>query len=129
MACTGCGECVDACPEQVLTIAEGRVALEMAAGECTFCGTCSDACPESVFTAGAGMAHEMILGDDCLARNGVSCMTCRDACPEEAITVRPRIGGPFLPVLDPALCSGCGACVGPCPAGAITPQIREPADA
>jgi len=55
----------------------------------------------------------------CLVHAGIACMTCRDVCPELAISMRPRMGGPFLPELDEAACTGCGECVAHCPADAI----------
>jgi ferredoxin-type protein NapF len=75
------------------------------------------------------MAHLVRIGDDCLTRAGIACMSCRDMCPEAAIRMQPRIGAPFHPVLDAALCTGCGACIAPCPADAIVPIRKEPADA
>lgn len=128
-ACTGCGDCVTACPQRILRIADGRVGVDFSRGECTFCGACAKACPEPVFDATALMAHEVAITDACLARAGVACMTCRDACPEDAISFRPRAGGPFLPALDVDLCTGCGACIAPCPADAIIPRPREAAHA
>lgn len=129
LACTGCGECVQSCPEQILVLFEERVTLDLSAGECTFCGACAEACPEAVFTASPGMAHDIVIGPECLAQRGVSCMACRDACPEEAISLRPRIGGPFLPFLDQDRCIGCGACVAPCPADAIVASRKGGAHA
>lgn len=143
-ACTGCGDCARACPQDILLIADGRVAVDFSLGECTFCNACTEACPEPVFaaiapaitSAGAGqpaarpvMSHVAAISDACLARQGVTCMSCRDACPENAIRFAPRAGGPFLPVLDTGLCSGCGACIAPCPGNAIAARPREAAHA
>ena len=61
----------------------------------------------------------------CLARQGIACQSCRDACPQDAIRFRPRVGGPFLPEVDDALCNGCGACMAPCPAGAVAVAARQ----
>ncbi|HKL46911.1 MAG TPA: 4Fe-4S binding protein [Roseovarius sp.] len=126
-ACTSCGLCVDACPQDILEVAPDGVALTPGAGECTFCGACADACPEPVFNASERMAHVAMITDDCLVQAGVTCMSCRDACPEVAISMEPRIGGPFLPRLDPSTCSGCGACAAACPADAIraVPRTNE----
>jgi ferredoxin-type protein NapF len=118
-ACTDCGMCVDACPEDILLISGAGVVLNPQAGECTFCGECAAACPEDVFADDRTMAHVMRISDDCLASAGITCMTCRDVCPETAISMRPRIGGPFLPVLDAKSCTGCAACSAACPADAI----------
>lgn len=128
-ACTGCGDCVAACPQQILLVAEGRVAVDFSLDECTFCGACATACPEPVFSDSRAMQHVAAISDACLARRGVTCMTCRDACPESAIRFQPRAGGPFLPVLDAGLCTGCGACIGPCPSNAIAARPREVAHA
>lgn len=140
-ACTGCGDCVSACPQDILLVSDGRVAVDFSLGECTFCNACADACPEPVFAAIAAdqpavqpaarpvMSHIAAISDACLARQSVTCMSCRDACPEEAIRFAPRAGGPFLPVLDASLCSGCGACIAPCPTAAIAARPREVAHA
>ncbi|HXV30694.1 MAG TPA: 4Fe-4S binding protein, partial [Sinorhizobium sp.] len=100
-------------------------------GECNFCGNCMRACPEPVFEAveTRRFAHVVAIAESCLARNDVACQSCRDSCPELAIRFRPRTGGPFLPEVDGDLCSGCGACIGICPVGAIHTREREGADA
>lgn len=120
-ACTGCGQCVEKCPTQIIVLLDERPSLDFSGGECTFCGGCARACPEQVFAAEAvtRLAHVVAIGDGCLARNNVACQSCRDACPQQAIRFRPRTGGPFLPEVDVNSCSGCGACIGVCPVGAI----------
>jgi ferredoxin-type protein NapF len=42
-----------------------------------------------------------------------------DACPEQAIRFTLRIGGPPLPQIDAARCTGCGDCFTACPASAL----------
>ncbi|MEQ8902057.1 MAG: ferredoxin-type protein NapF [Roseovarius sp.] len=125
-ACTACGACTEACPEDILEIAVDGVAIKPGAGECTFCGECAAACPEDVFASDRRMAHVMQISGDCLAQAGIACMTCRDVCPETAISMRPRVGGPFLPELDAASCTGCAACSSACPADAIHAIERGP---
>lgn len=126
-ACTGCGDCVRACAEKILLIQGGRVAVDFTRGECTFCNACATACPEPVFTAPPVMAHHAAITGACLARRGTTCMSCRDACPEDAIRFVPRMGGPFLPDLGADNCTGCGACIAPCPADAIAMRPIEAA--
>ena len=47
--CTGCEECVNACPAQVLEIVEGKSeAVEV--DECLGCETCVEVCPEEAIT-------------------------------------------------------------------------------
>jgi ferredoxin-type protein NapF len=67
----------------------------------------------------ASGARVIAISDACLARAGVFCMSCRDACPEQAIVFQPRIGGLFLPALIEDACTGCGACIAPCPTRAM----------
>jgi len=40
--CLGCGDCVQACPEHAIALADGKV---VSAGLCQLCGTCVQACP------------------------------------------------------------------------------------
>lgn len=42
--CTGCGACVAACPQQALSMEDGRLHQDSAA--CTGCGACVSACPQ-----------------------------------------------------------------------------------
>ncbi len=77
-------------------------------------------------------ARVVAISDACLARIGVFCMSCRDACPEQAILFPPRLGGAFLPEVATAACTGCGACLPPCPARALSLAVQtgeHPADA
>ena len=42
--CTGCGDCIAACPTHALALVEGRAAL-VRPQECTYCVLCEDLCP------------------------------------------------------------------------------------
>ncbi len=42
--CTGCGECIDACPYHALHLVERVVVLDTSV-DCTYCGNCEDVCP------------------------------------------------------------------------------------
>lgn len=43
-ACTGCGECIAACPVAALGQRDGRAAL-VSPERCTYCSICEDLCP------------------------------------------------------------------------------------
>lgn len=127
-ACTGCGSCVEACPTGIISLVRSVPTLDFTVGECTFCAECRKACPEPVFISAdppRRFPHAVAISEACFAKSGIACQSCRDACPEQAIRFRPRIGGPFIPELDEDACSGCGACIGVCPASAIAVSERE----
>lgn len=126
-ACTTCGACIDRCPEQVLARgAGGYPVFDPKLGECTFCGECAEACtPRALDRNAAGTAWNQlaVIGDPCLAMQGVVCSSCRDACPEQAICF-PVVASVPIPSVDDNRCSGCGACVSVCPAAAIVVHPR-----
>lgn len=47
--CTGDGECVDACPSEVLELVDEK-AEPVNADECLGCETCVEVCPEGAIT-------------------------------------------------------------------------------
>jgi NAD-dependent dihydropyrimidine dehydrogenase PreA subunit len=51
--CTGCGECVRACPVNVFEMSGGKSLPERAA-ECINCGTCLEVCPEDAILISIG---------------------------------------------------------------------------
>ncbi|MBX9402617.1 ferredoxin-type protein NapF [Lysobacter sp. BMK333-48F3] len=123
-ACTRCDACVDACPERVLARdAAGRPRFDPQLGECSFCGACAEACVPGALRRSAASAPwtlRALVSERCLGDQGVVCRSCEEACPELAV-LRPR-GRHGGVAVDADRCSGCGACIGVCPAGALRLQ-------
>ena len=61
-----------------------------------------------------------VIGPGCLPANGVECRVCGDFCDARAIRFPPRLGGSPLPDIALETCTGCGACLAPCPVSVIT---------
>lgn len=121
--CTRCGDCAAACPTRVIVAGDaGYPTLDFARGECSFCGACVAACRSGALQRQDGQSPWSLraaIGDACLARQRVECRVCGDLCAAAAIRFLPQRGGAALPLLDATRCTGCGACVAPCPARAI----------
>jgi ferredoxin-type protein NapF len=130
-ACVRCGDCVSACPEQVLRTGDGgfpEFHVGAPGALCTFCGACAAACEVDVFDLSRVPPWRVTARIDdgaCLAQKGIHCEGCRDSCLEDAIVFRPRIGGPPVPQIALADCSGCGGCLGTCPVQAL--DLHQPA--
>lgn len=127
--CTGCGDCATACTEGIVFIGTDKLAaIDFHKGEglCTFCGDCAEACTDNAFLpqeqrcSNAPWAWRATIGDRCLTQQGIMCQSCKDACPAGAISFHHQLGGVARPALALAQCDGCGGCVAPCPASAIT---------
>lgn len=129
--CTRCNACVDACPEQVLRRGDGGFPeLDLRHSGCTLCGDCANACDAGVFDLQRrAFPWHAEIGERCLAQAGIHCRSCEESCEARAIRFRPQLGGPAQPQLDPDACTGCGACLAPCPNQAIVLTCKETAHA
>lgn len=122
-ACTRCDKCAPACPEKIIVIERGYPTVDFSRGECTFCAACVTACPSGALKKHTEdqrpwQLHAQI-GASCMAFGNAICRICGDACPSMAIRFRPRIGAAAVPEVIEDKCTGCGACVAPCPVTAI----------
>lgn len=126
--CTRCGDCVRACPTHILVARDGAYpGVDFTQGECTFCGDCVSHCANGALQRIEGRAPwsaRAAIGEQCLARQKVECRICGEQCEAGAIRFPPQLGGIAQPVLNQDRCTGCGACLAPCPtqAIAITPS-------
>ena len=60
-----------------------------------------------------------VIAASCLAYGNVVCRSCGETCEVGAIRFRPRLGGAAVPEVEGGKCTGCGACMAPCPVKAI----------
>lgn len=121
--CTRCGECQKACPTQLITVGDGGYpSLDFSRAECTFCGDCAAICQPRALNRQPDVppwALQAVISDGCLPKRGVECRTCGDFCDQQALRFLPRMGGSPIPDINLDRCTGCGACVAPCPTHAI----------
>ncbi|MBE8168706.1 MAG: ferredoxin-type protein NapF [Shewanella sp.] len=120
--CTRCNACVDICETKVITRGDGGFPeLNFSQGECTFCEKCVDVCPEPIFNKQQSSPWPLIadIQDSCLSYRGIWCQSCKDACEVEAISFALLLGQAPIPTINADACTGCGACVEPCPSTSI----------
>ncbi len=122
-ACTRCGDCVRACPENILATGDGGYpVISFATAGCSLCGDCRRVCAPGALQGDAPLpafAWRAHIESSCLAHLGVECRICGDACDARALRFVPMHGSVAQPQLQPSSCTGCGACVSVCPAGAM----------
>lgn len=130
--CTGCAACVEACPENILKLdRRNKAQVDFSKGECTFCTDCVTSCKDGALVMtdiDRPWSLQVSIEETCLAMKGVECRICDDQCEPRAIRFRITPGGVSSPHLDQDVCTGCGACVAPCPLRAIQimpEQLRE----
>lgn len=121
--CTRCGDCRAACPGNIIIDGDGGYpVIDFMEGECTFCEACAKACDTGAL-AEAGCLDawpaKAGVGEQCLAFQGVICQVCSEQCEQRAIQFQRLPGSIPRPLVNLAACTGCGACVAPCPVSAI----------
>lgn len=132
--CTGCQLCVAACPNGVLrpstdltTMMQPEASYER--GYCRpECTKCSEVCPAGAIIridraekSSIQVGHAVWVKANCVVLNDdVECGNCARHCPTGAIQMVPSDpSNPEsckIPVINEAVCIGCGACENLCPA-------------
>lgn len=130
--CTQCSKCIAACPAKILSKGHAGYPIVVFGGAgCTFCGACAEACEAGCFDrADARPPWNMkaSISSQCVEAKGIACRMCEAACEFSAIRFRPKLGGGSSPMISLTECTGCGACIAPCPVKAITvasPELLE----
>lgn len=121
--CTRCDKCIKACETQIIKRGDGGFPeIRFSEAECTFCQQCVTACEEPIFDLQQAAPWQISasIKDNCLTNSGVWCQSCKDACDERAISFVMAVGQVPKPAIDTNACTGCGACVSPCPSDSIT---------
>ncbi|GIU18210.1 MULTISPECIES: ferredoxin-type protein NapF [unclassified Shewanella] len=120
--CTRCDKCISACETKIIVKGDGGFPeIDFKLDECTFCKECANACPEDLFedTNTTPWQVKAKIQDSCMAYQGSWCQSCKDSCDSRAISFTLAVGKAPLPQIDLEACTGCGACVAPCPSTAI----------
>ncbi len=121
--CLRCDRCRSACPQNCIAVAhveDGFVnmrtpRLDYRRGICDFCGECLRVCPTQALVPFDETVEKIgiavVDSQECLAFRSTGCKACYEKCPYEAISLTAN----DRPVVDEALCNGCGVCEYVCP--------------
>lgn len=132
--CTACQLCVSVCPNGVLrpsleieTLMQPESSYER--GYCRpECTKCSEVCPAGAIIeidkadkSSIQIGHAVWVKENCVPlTDGVECGNCARHCPVGAIQMvasdPDNPDSPKIPVVNEAICIGCGACENLCPA-------------
>jgi len=139
--CARCGNCMKACPYGLIRPDFGRTGVDgLLTPVLQFrsvdenqeqycfqdCVACTQVCPTGALKPltleqkhAQPIGRAVIRKDLCLAwAKNEYCAVCDEYCPYKAVKLEKR-GDVAYPVIDPALCRGCGACESACPAEPI----------
>lgn len=124
--CVRCYRCVSVCHTGALvpaTVNDGLLEVktpkfDFKRGSCDFCNKCVEVCPthaieicDPLNPAAGRIGVAVVISDRCIAYFD-GCVECKDRCPYEAISVDES----GRPLVNEALCNGCGVCENVCPA-------------
>lgn len=128
--CNGCGECVTACGQEIITFSSRkRPRLDFNQQGCTFCGDCADVCEPGALQRSTETDHQPLqilaaIDNNCMSKRGTYCVRCIEECEHRAIIAKPLPRGRFDLWVEADLCTGCGFCVSGCPVDSISLEKR-----
>ena len=70
--CTGCGMCIQVCPQAVMVLNNGKVRIENR-DACMECGACSRNCPFEAITVESGVGCAAAVINSVLGRKSDAC--------------------------------------------------------
>lgn len=136
-ACIKCGQCVNACPPDILKLAPAGADLPIGTpyfiprtGACIMCPDipCMKACPTGALSPKLADINDARMGlavidiENCLSWRGLRCEICYRDCPirGKAIVLEDAPRGMskhavFHPIVNSDACTGCGICEKSCP--------------
>ncbi len=133
--CLRCGKCAQVCPQQAIKMGQGDKGISLGTPyieprttACDLCMECVEVCTSGALRLidkeNVQMGLAEIDQQRCLAWQGDECKLCYTGCPfyNRGITLIDH----KQPVVDPAICVGCGHCEHICIAdpAAITVKAR-----
>ena len=146
--CIKCGQCVDACPYDTLTLATADAGVPIGTPyftprevPCYLCVDipCVAACPTGALDPALEDINDSRMGlavidiENCLSWQGLRCEICHRECPlqEKAITVehhprRMSKHAMFVPLVHSNACTGCGICEKACPTEKAAIRVLHP---
>ncbi len=130
-ACVRCGECMKVCPTNTLQPAFGEGGLEAVGtpmivpriGPCAqACNQCGEVCPtRAIESFSVEEKEHLYVGTGVIDRSTCiawaedrQCLVCDEACSYDAISQK-VVDGVERPVVEEAICIGCGICEFVCP--------------
>jgi len=135
LTCTRCGNCLKACPTNIIQPMTGfsnwmniltpciSFSESYCLPECTHCG---EVCPTGAIQKFTVQEKEQLFigfadlkPEECLLTKNQECDRCLFYCDFDAIEIVPSLQYNALPEINKETCVGCGACEVVCPARAI----------
>lgn len=121
-SCTGCGECVSACPNRIITVRNQLAELDLELNYCSHCHECQRACPTLALSHSiSDCSLRPTITSNCNPQTAFYCAECQEVCPARAISINKN----SKPLIELDLCNGCNLCQYHCPVSAITTSMKH----